>query len=86
MQSLLEKGMVPFSVVGQTSTLVYRYKGDGTDSSGAAIFGREWSGKIVEFRVDNMAVVHAVNTTFCSDGHLMHLIRLLVFFASYHNF
>ena len=33
--------------------------------------------KIVHFRSDNMAIV-------CS--HLMHLIRLLVFFASYHNF
>jgi len=52
----------------------------------AAIFGKEWSGEIVEFRVDNMAVVHVINATFCSDNHLMHLIRLLVFFASYHNF
>jgi len=52
----------------------------------AAIFGSQRSGKIIEFRVDNMAVVHAVNATFCSDGHLMHLIRLLVFSASYHNF
>ena len=35
----------------------------------AAIFGKEWSGKILEFRVDNMAVAHVVNAT---DNHLMH--------------
>ena len=52
----------------------------------AAIWGRYWKGKIVLFRVDNMAVVEAINATFCKDQHLMHLIRLLVFFAAYHNF
>jgi len=52
----------------------------------AAIYGEQWSGKTVLFRVDNMAVVHVVNSLFCSDSHLMHLVRLLVFYASYHNF
>ena len=52
----------------------------------AAIFGGHWSGKIVHFHTDNMAVVHVVNALFCKDSHLMHLVRLLVFFASYHNF
>ena len=52
----------------------------------AAIWGSHWSGKIVLFRVDNMAVVEAINASFCKDAHLMHLIRLLVFFASYHSF
>ena len=52
----------------------------------AAIFGGLWSGKIVHFHTDNMAVVHVVNALFCKDSHLMHLVRLLVFFASYHNF
>ena len=49
----------------------------------AATWGSHWSGKIVLFRVDNMAVVEAINTVFCKD---VHLIRLLVFFASYHSF
>lgn len=49
----------------------------------AAIWGSHWSGKIVLFRVDNIAVVEAINAR---DAHLMHLIRLLVFFVSYHSF
>ena len=52
----------------------------------AAIWGDHWSGKTVLFRVDNMAVVEAINASFCKDAHLMHLIRLLVFFASYYSF
>ena len=52
----------------------------------AAIYGSQWTGKIVHFHTDSMAVVHVVNSLFCNNSHLMHLIRLLVFFASYHNF
>ena len=33
-----------------------------------------------------MAVVEVLNRSYCSDNHLMHLTRLLVFLASYHNF
>ena len=40
----------------------------------------------VTFRVDNIAVVEVLNSTSCRDSHLMHLVRLLVFLASYHNF
>ena len=83
MWSLLGEGMVPLLMVGQTTPPVYCHKGDDSHSSN---LWKEWSGKIVELRVDNMAVVHVVNATFCSDNHLMYLIRLLVFFASYHNF
>ena len=36
MQSLLGKGMVPFSVVGRTSSLVYRYKEDDINSGGCS--------------------------------------------------
>ena len=35
-----------------------------------------------------MAIMHVENSLFCSDSHLKHLVRLLVFFfffASYHN-
>ena len=52
----------------------------------AALYGSQWRGKIVTFRVDNIAVVEVLNSTSCRDNHLMHLVRLLVFLASYHNF
>ena len=52
----------------------------------AAIYGSRWKGKIIQFVVDNMAVVEVLNRSYCSDNHLMHLIRLLVFLASYHSF
>ena len=45
----------------------------------AALFGHQWVGKVVQFVVDNKAVVDVLNATFCSDTHMMHLIRLLVF-------
>ena len=45
----------------------------------AAPFGKLWSSHLVEFKVDNMAVVQVIQATFCKDSHLMHLIRLLVF-------
>ena len=52
----------------------------------AALYGPQWKGKIVQFVVDNIAVVEILNSTYCKDSHLMHLIRLLVFLASFHNF
>ena len=52
----------------------------------AATLGRNWGGQILEFVVDNAAVVVVLNATFSSDCHLMHLIRLLVFFAANFNF
>ena len=36
--------------------------------------------------MDNMAVVQVIQATYCKDSHLMHLIRLLVFFVAYFNF
>lgn len=52
----------------------------------AALYGSQWKGKVVQFVVDNTAVVEVLNSTFCRDSHLMHLTRLMVFLASYHNF
>ena len=40
----------------------------------AALFGHQWAGKVVQFVVDNKAVVDVLNATFCSDTHMMHLI------------
>ena len=43
----------------------------------AAIFGRQWRGHLIQFSVDNMAVVHILNSTYSKDGHIMHLIHIL---------
>ena len=48
----------------------------------AATLGHNWHDKIVEFVVDNAAVVTVLNATFSNDYHLMHLIRLIVLFCS----
>uniref|UniRef100_A0A1X7TP25 Reverse transcriptase domain-containing protein n=1 Tax=Amphimedon queenslandica TaxID=400682 RepID=A0A1X7TP25_AMPQE len=52
----------------------------------AALFGRSWRGKLIVFSVDNQAVVHILNNTHSKESHLMHLIRLLAFYASYYDF
>ena len=52
----------------------------------AACFGHEWSGKVIEFVVDNEAVIAVLKATYSRDLHLMHLIRLLLFFASKYDF
>ena len=52
----------------------------------AATFGQQLTGKVVQFLVDNEAVVEVIRATYSKDLHLMHLIRLLVFLASKYNF
>ena len=52
----------------------------------AAIFGRHWSGRLVNFRVDNLAVIQVIQATYSRDTHLMHLIRLLALFTAHFNF
>ena len=48
----------------------------------AAVFGSQWKGRLIQFSVDKMAVVHILNTTYSKDIHLMYLIRILVFLAA----
>ena len=52
----------------------------------AAIFARQWKGHLVQFSVDNLAVVHILNSTYSKDSHLMHLVRILVFVAARFDF
>ena len=52
----------------------------------AATFGQGWKGKVVQFVVDNEAVVEVIKATYSKELHLMHLIRLLVFFACKYHF
>ena len=51
-----------------------------------AMFGPHWSGKVIQFKIDNAAVVHVIEITYAQNAHLMYLIRLLIFYASYYNF
>ena len=52
----------------------------------AAVFGGQWRGHLIQFSVDNMAVVHILNSTYSKDGHIMHLIQILVFLAAHFDF
>ena len=52
----------------------------------AALFGRYWKGKLVAFSVDNQAVVEIINKSHSKESHLMHLIRLLTFYACHYGF
>ena len=52
----------------------------------AAIFAHKWKGHSVQFSVDNLAVVHILNSTYSKDSHLMHLVRILVFLAAHFDF
>lgn len=47
----------------------------------AAIYGKHWERKIVEFVIDNQAVVEIVRSGYSREPHLMHLTRLLVLMA-----
>ena len=51
-----------------------------------ALYGRFWRGKLIVFSVDNLAVVHILNRTHSKESHLMQLVRLLAFCASYYDF
>ena len=48
----------------------------------AAIYGNQWSGKLVQFKVDNTAVVQVIQPIYNQEPYLMHLIRIQVFFAA----
>ena len=53
---------------------------------GAAIWGRQWAGKVILCRSDNAAVVAVINSGVSRDAKMMHLIRCLVFIAAKFNF
>ncbi|XP_011404799.1 PREDICTED: uncharacterized protein LOC100639764 [Amphimedon queenslandica] len=52
----------------------------------AALFGSSWKGKLVVSSVNNEAVAYILNKTHSKESHLMHLIRLLVFYAAHFDF
>ena len=52
----------------------------------AVLYGRQWQGQVVQFCVDNQAVVHVLQSTYSTEPHLMHLVRVLIFLASHFDF
>ena len=83
MWGILWAGLVPTEVAIQTFYPIYRHKrNDSSIVTAAALFGHHRGGELVEFVVDNAAVVAVLNATYSKDLHLMHLVRVLVFFAS----
>ena len=71
---------------GQLQTCSIAAKGLVPVVIAVALYGSQWSGRIVTFRVDNTAVVEVFNGTSCRVSYFMHLVYLLVCLASYHNF
>ena len=51
-----------------------------------ATFGHQWSGKVVQFVIDNVAVVELIKSTYSKELHMMHLIPLLVFLTAKFDF
>ena len=52
----------------------------------AAILGHQWKGHLVQFSVDNLAVVHILNSTYSKHSHFMHLVHILMFLAVHFDF
>ena len=50
----------------------------------AAIYGKAWTGKMVEFIIDNQAVVDILMSGYSQEPHL--IMQLKVFFASSYQF
>ena len=48
----------------------------------SAVWGREWSSLSICCWCDNAAIVSVINTGWCRDKHLMHLMRCLFFYAA----
>ena len=44
----------------------------------SAIFGPQWSGKVIQFKIDNAAVVQVIEATCAQNAHLMHPLRLFL--------
>jgi len=60
--------------------------GKGFDSS-AAMFQSHWAERLYNlWWIMQQYIVDVINTTYCDENHLMHLIRLLVFNVTKFNF
>ena len=50
------------------------------------LWGKEWSGMMVQCHCDNMAVVEVVNSGYSRDKDIMHLLRCPFFISEHHHF
>ena len=50
------------------------------------IFDPQWNGHLVQFSVDNLAMVHILTSTYSKDTHLMHLVLILIFLSALFDF
>ena len=48
-----------------------------------AVWGKEWSGKVVKCYCDNLAVVEVLNSGYSKDSLLIHLLRCLFFITEH---
>ena len=44
----------------------------------SAIFSPQWSGKVIQFKIDNAAVILVIEATRAQNAHLMYLLRLFL--------
>ena len=49
----------------------------------STVWGRRWSGAVVQFYCDNQAVVAVVQSRTSTDSHMMNLLRMLSFFEAH---
>ena len=52
----------------------------------AAIWGRQWSGGVVQFQSDNESVVIVLNKLSSKDEQQSHLLKCIAFMAAKNNF
>ena len=86
-QGSLATEVVQFSLISAATDLFHCSKGTSSSSGvvAAALYASQWSGKIVTFRVDNIAVVEATAPP-AGTATLCTWYAVLIFLASYHNF
>ena len=76
-------------MAADTTHIIYPGQRASTSSSGSGLVqggGGYWKGKLVAFSLDNQAVVEIINKSHSKESHLMHLIRLLTFYACHYGF
>ena len=76
---------IQLSVARPLERMVNSSKGTFPVVIASTLYGSLWRGNVVNFVVDNLVVVQVLNNMYSSNNHLMHLVHLLIFLASYHN-
>ena len=48
-----------------------------TSCAGCTIFGPQWSSKVIQFKIDNAAVVQVIEAIYAQNSHFMHLVPII---------